>query len=748
MLKITLCFLLMICWQTSVTAQNDWQKNADELERMGYIHLIHFRYAESVAAYRLAYAEHERNQSLMALPIGHTLGFVLMRENKLDSALILADNMRALGAASSVSWATLFADLVEFDVYTQRKEPIKSKAILDKVLEAVAAIDGKIGQNELPLYARLNLVIVKALISSQQQATSELYLKKAEDICATLKEMNTVFYGKVLEQRFFFIVSAQERRTPENLMQLAYKLAALSNNLGEEGWGFRLLSYKSSAYAEYIVKDTTAIVKGFKEQEIYYLAKFGLSHPETGLFYINTAAFYKDIWREVLTNNNVEKRLPSVLQSIALSKKGLAILENGKHAVTYQSAISSGYRNMGYLMLEEIPNYFDLDSIELCFYKAYEAFLTPEYRNLGLGNFPDFSDYRVVTFPSLPMIRALQGLVAMYHAQYAKGNLHYKPHLLNAYKARATLIAQQSVMMQSAEDRKMMEIHISELNKDKFNSFFNFWQQEGGQAYADSMLYYAEQMSGAATRRNLDMAATLAQAGVSDTLAQQYIAQSKRIEALAVQRASAQRERKTDLARQLNDQLIKEQLVMTRIDNDIQSQHPTYAKAMLGFSVPNIAEIQALLSPQTAYYIPLVNWSSFVICKDTFFHSPQPPRDTDFGGLQAWAAKLGDPNFEQDSFVRDKIDYALNAHKSYQLIFSKAELLQKRQINHLIAVSNLNIPKFPLELLLCSPPDTNANYADFDYLLKHYIVQYVPSLSLWQQARHLATTANLMVKGS
>jgi hypothetical protein len=190
MSKITFYFLLMVfLWQPPIQAQN-----AVELERVGNIHLIHLRYSEAAAAYGLAYAEYERDQNLMAFPIGHTIGFVLMRENKLDSALIWADKIRALGAASSVSWATLFADLVEFDVYMQRKEPTKSKAILDKVLETVATIDGKIGQNELKLYAWLNLFIVRALGGSQQQATSELYLKKAEGICAALKETNTVFF--------------------------------------------------------------------------------------------------------------------------------------------------------------------------------------------------------------------------------------------------------------------------------------------------------------------------------------------------------------------------------------------------------------------------------------------------------------------------------------------------------------------------------------------------------------------------
>jgi CHAT domain-containing protein len=144
-------------------------------------------------------------------------------------------------------------------------------------------------------------------------------------------------------------------------------------------------------------------------------------------------------------------------------------------------------------------------------------------------------------------------------------------------------------------------------------------------------------------------------------------------------------------------------------------------------------------SPTSACFIPLQALASIIICKDTVFYTPPHPFGTDFKPLIKWQERLHQPNFDNDSFNIHKADYIKNSYYHYQYFFKKDSLLKARHIDHLLIIPVRSGAGFPFELLLCSPADSLAPYADLDYLLRHYTIQYIPSLSLWQQARDIAT---------
>jgi len=733
MLKITILSILYF-WVLPIYGQSNEAAAARKKARIYEVKQVR---DSAILWYESAFELYLAQNSTEALPIGYQIGQNLLAQNKADAVLEWAAKLDKAAAKTGQKWHSLFAEMLRYYLFTYRKESEAASETIEKIVAELPKITANSPEDK-QILVWLNKLISGAMLGRKQQALAGSYLKTAADLVVSIKENDTWLYADISDRQLSFYLNTG---ADVNYSTILRELQKLATSLGDEGLAFEHSIRYTNWMLLYDAADTSRLKQLEREQEAFYIQKFGANSAKTGIFYLNMGTTYKDVWRQVL-GYDIKLRLPSILQSRAITEKGLAILEALDEPLYV--AVSNGYRNIGFMMLEESSDYFPLDSVLPYFYRAYEALLTDKYKGLPKGTFPNFSDYTVATYSDFTTDRALQGVSAVYQRYIDKqGKLEYKDDLFRTLAARRDVISRNSAMMQNQEDLKSLERALSAINLDYFNAYMALWKaQPDNLGYADSLLYYSEQLSAASTQRQLNMEETFRQTGVPDDLANQYMSQRKEVERLGAARTAAQREKKTDLAKKYNDELIAAQLKMSQIDKEIQQRVPNYSRQTLNISAPNIKDIQAQLEPKSACYIPMARWSSFIICKDTFFYTPELARGIDYGVHERSFAVLTNPNFDPDSLLAAKAIYTKSAHFIFTHVFKYNALLKARNIDHLIVVSVRHGSKVPFELLLCSPADSLTPFGDMDYLLRHYAVQYVPSLSLLQKARQLAPKAN------
>lgn len=672
------------------------------------------------------------------------LSATLMTYLAANNALRLNDIERLKALADGLGkqrWqgASPFGKLLRVLWLRNQKEFDAARAEMDLLVNEIAALPSAMKADKRLLLWIYNFG-AEALVGLKQPSLAEAYQKNAtalvKEIGAESEWINIDVQNKQLRQAMQTI----DIKLIFSVKQQCAKLAEALDTVG-------LVAAHQLRFCEWLIagasNDTNRILGVVKANEAFYLKTYGASHPMTGLFYVNVGSAYKDNWRNAIgmAEKDRPRFLAAMQKAIFYTNKGIEIIERDPltRRLLY-NAVSTGNRNIGFMMLETLKWHYAYDEMEPYFRRAFFAILPPQVsQNIkGTYGLPDFSDYANFTYDDELALRSLGGLLAVYNAQYSSGKTQYRHHISQVFQAWYQLLNNQMATAQNPEDIQKIEEKLGGFYDSKAHAYSQYWLAEQNIQFADTMIQSYELISAASTSRNLNLEENLVQLHIPKDLRLEFLTQRQRLQRLNIQRNLAQREGKTQRAQLLNDSIIATQISLKDLDKSLQKVSPSYAAAILEQAPPSLAQLQKMLPDSAACYIPTQAGGSILLCKDTLYHTSHQ-KIINLRLRAQWITLITNPQIQPDSFQREKIQFAKTAHELYKLYFPNEKELQQRNIKHLLVVANPHLGSLPVELLVRTAPDTNANYNDFDYLLKHYTIQYLPSLTLWQRAQQIST---------
>ena len=184
------------------------------------------------------------------------------------------------------------------------------------------------------------------------------------------------------------------------------------------------------------------------------------------------------------------------------------------------------------------------------------------------------------------------------------------------------------------------------------------------------------------------------------------------------------------------DQLQAHETLIQQLEQD----YPQYYELKYKVETIDLASLQAILPPQMALLEFFVGESHITIFSITTTHCKviQKPKPTDFERT----IRLFNKSIHQIRLS----DYVKTAHHLYQILLEPSILFFKKNnpktnpIEQLLIIPHGILSSIPFEAFLCNLPKTEGlAYADLDYLLLHFEVQYHYSATLWTYQQQQST---------
>lgn len=186
----------------------------------------------------------------------------------------------------------------------------------------------------------------------------------------------------------------------------------------------------------------------------------------------------------------------------------------------------------------------------------------------------------------------------------------------------------------------------------------------------------------------------------------------------------------------LRNLLNKLNLNIIEFARNIEKSYPKYAALKYQQKDANIADIQKLLSPNTALIEYVVGDSTTYIfyldkkqLKISRFHITSDSLNIQAQKLQHC---LSNYDLIKDDEAQAYTNYTQIAHWFYQNIL--AQPLQNAQnITHLIIIPDGDLSHLPFETFLTTAADPKGNYSQLAYLVNDFSISYNYSASLWKE---------------
>lgn len=685
------------------------------------------------------------------IEVGTRAAYFLWRNHKVEQAAAIQSEVAKM-VASGAAWQAWYVDFMEYAQALRNKDQARKEALWGQMQEKERSFVPKNAEEQL---RKAYILVTMSSIASALQKPDlvESYVLSAQRAVEASSQPKGLMACEALLMKSSFYLSKDMKVAAA----AARALKAIYSTQDELRAKYERLFYTVEFFQALISQDTAIFVRTIADLENKYIRALGDRSPMAANFYLNVGITYKDMWRQYTTQNYEHIRLPSLMRAQAYILRGLAVFESlGEGAASYGQEISNGYKQLAYMLQEDFRAVTPedgkrlRDSGEVYFTRAYHYLLPYETclkaQKLPLGHFIDFSTPESYSFNDQALLHVLHGLTHLYGGM---GEERYESWQ-RVCLARKQIATRYVATAQNESDFSKTSLELARIYGD-IAAYYSARAlknvDNAGKQWIDSAIFYSEQNFASETRRSQNLNSILQQSGVPTSLANSFLEQKKNLQRFIDLRILAQSARDEAQVNQLNQQIIATQMELDKISKEIEQKYPKYAQSLLHLSAPNIAEIQKSLPPNTVCIAPTHIDISLCILKDTVIIRQH---DASVGAKMLlplyrmrFYRMLTAPDFtaHKDSLLADKQAFIDIMQEEYRRFMAGVvPTLKQRGIQHIIIVNAHGV--FPHELLLCSPASVEQSYGEMDFLIKHFSIQYINSLSLWQQARQKKLSSN------
>ncbi len=700
--------------------------------------------------YLRAFEQAKSSENLSeTLEVGSRAAAFLWKNHKLADASSVQKQIEQL-AAKGEKWQAWYPIFAQYAAAVRNRDQAQKDALWQKMQEQERAFLPKNAEEQL---RKAYILLAMATIANglKQGDLMESYILSAQRSVENSTQTQGLTACEIFNAKAVFNIHRDMKSATISMR----RLQKIYNPKSELAVKYERTFYTFEFFHALNTQDTTIILRAFASIENKMIQKMGENHPITAQFYCNVGIVYKDVWRRYIHDNYEGIRRPALLRAHAYMLRGLAIYEGmGEGVVAYAQEASNGYKQLAYMLQEDFRGNTPeeqkelRDRGELYFTRAYYYLLPNEVRakaqKLPMGHFIDFSSSDIYTLNDQAVLHVLHGLTHLYASMGEGAYESWK----RVTTARKQLAARYVAASQNDSDFSKTSLELALIYGDisRYYSDLATKNEKNRRQWVDSTIYYSEQTLSNETRRSQNLANTLQQSGVPAELAKPFLEKKKALQLLIDQRSLAQSAQDETQINALNQQIIAQQMALDQLSQEIAQKYPKYAQSILHLSAPSISDIQKNLDPHSACLILSHVVYPIYVCKDTvIIHQFRP----NIGKTRLVSAQnlrferfLKNPDFSAspDSILADKKAFLTIMQEEYERFMGGLlPYLKQRNIRHLIIVGGQG---FPHDLLLCTPATIDQPYGEMDFLVKHFSIQYINSLTLWQQARENKSSSN------
>lgn len=290
------------------------------------------------------------------------------------------------------------------------------------------------------------------------------------------------------------------------------------------------------------------------------------------------------------------------------------------------------------------------------------------------------------------------------------------------------------------------KINEADLNKDAYeialDLCFNLFSLTKDQQYLEQAFYFSQKSKGLALLEAFQGAKATQIAGIPQTVLneekaiklelsslEQEIFQLKQIPAKKRDKAKIQVKEKALFELQQRYQAFSQKL---------EKDYPNYYQIKYQLPILKIAEFRSLLKPEQGaieYFVGDYHVYAFKITAQETQLERNPIPLTFHQDIEKMRKTIYGFYLENSDFANNELygtyaqSYVEQSHKLYQLLLARLEPLPKR----LLVLPDGPLGNIPFEPLLKKPAQDPRRFTEHDYMLKHHIISYSYSASLYRE---------------
>ncbi len=713
---------------------NLWAQTAQEWQRRGHIAEEKAQTEEAMRCYTAAYDLMAATKDLNLFLAGEDITKLLIKSQKVNEALQWADKIEIEVQKQGKDFYRFFALYPRYRAYSARQESEKAEA-LAKELEKILATASEDCPADLRLHCHFALSV-----EAQQKGIAPL--TKQHFFAALALLQNGKATNKYIQAHLYAygtLITLLGLYPEGDKALYMREQKRLAEAMGEEGNRVRERAYAFEAHLSTASGDTGLIKAKFEQWQQFVLKNFPENWTLLGETYSHTGSMYKDAWANI-----VGLGTPAHLEAVERARlcfwQALHYYKFAPPSKTRETVTSIVYRNLTFLLSEtKLEKPVPFDTLALYGFEAFRYSLLTQSQQFTQEQFPDFSSPSIQSYNLSQSLYSLFSLQRVYLKQYEAGEHWRKPYLQRCIRASEQLIQRIRLASTNEADAATMQQTLNWGHHGTLYCYLAFYKVEKEAKYLDSIYHTIEQSSAALVRRHRNREALFAYAGVSKAETERYLQKRRDLQILSNQQAAAMRENRQSDAQRLNAEILRAQQQLKLLDEELAKKYPRYART--GFDMPSasIASIQQQMPTDGAFINFFNELSALVICKDTAFVINDIWVWGDHEKMQAFAKLLQQPSFEDAAkLAQEKKQFIELAVYQQERIRPLLAVLEQQKVHKLLISNNYRTGIGIYELMLRQAADTLAPYQDFDFLLKHYQVQYIPSVSLWLEAQEQA----------
>ena len=372
--------------------------------------------------------------------------------------------------------------------------------------------------------------------------------------------------------------------------------------------------------------------------------------------------------------------------------------------------------------------------------KAWQLTLSDKYKGGTWGEFADVSGSETRDLPVNICVRALRGLIHAYNIKYNKDKAEkYKKALFNAVTAAETLLNTVIKLTSNDAQRKNFAFEREELIARKVEIYKNLYNNDPSQENLNQLWQLSQQANARESRYRQSEDKAFELASVDKKLVADYTQAKKQLEnayfRLSIAEKDNQKEQKNDWGKQIATLTLR----LGEYKKTIAEKYPLYQKLLGELDWVKIEQMRPLLNNSGLILHFAGRFENFQILLTTdtliYYNTDLDAQHVAKSLIDSLNLFLNNPPDElaAQQFYKQRFEQLLIQVRD--TFFRQWAYLKAKNIQNVIIVPDALTSSIPFEVLLTSDNNNNKSYADWDWAIKSFNFQYLPSLSFWVQSR-------------